>query len=69
MIARNCTKIFSDMSVKKHQVLFLSTLEDEIFLIFSKFGLTSWNLNRLTCISEAKSVLRLSNCFLNENFK
>ena len=59
LIAINCTKIFSDLSVKS--IFFCGVLEGVNLPIF--------NLIRLSYISQVKSLLHLFETFFDENFK
>ena len=63
LIARNCIKIFSELSVKKYLVLFFVDF-GKVKIFFSNFGFLIFSLNQLSYISHAKSVLRLFKCFL-----
>ena len=62
LIAQNCTKTFSDLSVKEHPVLFFVGFRKVCFF-FRILDLPIFNLNPLSYISHAKSVLRLLNIF------
>ena len=67
-IAQNCTKSISDLSVKKHLVLVFVGFR-KMYFFFEFLDLPIFNINRLSYISQAKSMLRLFKCFFNKNFK
>ena len=62
LVARNCTKPISDLSVKKHLVLiFVGFPKMKLFFLVLKLPIL--NISRLSYDSQAKNLLRFSNVF------